>query len=134
MEVNDQRNTLARAAERIRYMIGTVKITPYLFLVVYCLCLTFDCTGNIKVLGVIEKFYGCTVGMSFILLFMSKTLDLCIWHKTACIIPSSSAILSFIDDYIISLSQEEVLISNIILLVLTFCYIIVSFIHFYRHG
>ena len=134
MEVNAQRSTLARAAERIRYMIGTVKITPYLFLVVYCLCLAFDCTGNTNVLGVIEKFYGCTVGMSIILLSMSKTLGLCIWHKTACIIPSSSVVLSFIDDYIISLSQEEVFMSNIIFLVLTFCYIVVSFIHFYRHG
>ena len=134
MEVNAQRSTLARAAERIRHMIGTVKITPYLFLVVYCLCLAFDCTGNTNVLGVIEKFYGCTVGMSIILLIMSETLGLCIWHKTACIIPSSSVVLSFIDDYIISLSQEEVFMSNIIFLVLTFCYIVVSFIHFYRHG
>lgn len=134
MEANAQRSTLEKAANRIKCTIGTVKITPYLFLVVYCICLILECFGNIEILSVVNKIYGCSVGMSFILLIMSKTLGLCIWHKTACIIPSSSVVLSFIDDYIISLSQEEVFMSNIIFLVFTFCYIVVSFIHFYRHG
>lgn len=46
------------------------------------------------------------------MLVLSKLLHLCRWHRTACLVPIISQVPVFIDDYIVSLSRIEAIISN----------------------
>ena len=47
-------------------------------------------------------------------LIQSRVLHLCKWHKTACLIPMLPQIVSFVDYYIIELTELEALITNLL--------------------
>lgn len=134
MENRDRESVLARIANLFRRITNISKLYPYIFLMVYCLCLILDCIGSDVVAAFVSSIYGCTLGVCILLLMLSKTLGLCIWHKIACVIPLLSTIVSLIDSYLFAFSHEELIFINMSILVLVICYLIWSFFHFFIDG
>lgn len=53
------------------------------------------------------------------LLILSKILHLCKWHRMACVLPLFPQLVSFIDYYIIALTEIEAYVTNIITIVMS---------------
>ena len=56
----------------------------------------------------------------------AKPFRLCIWHKIACSIPILSNIEGYIDSFIITFTQEEVIAINAILGIASLVFIILA--------
>lgn len=60
------------------------------------------------------------------MLAVSHLFKLCIWHKIACTIPLLSNIEGYIDSFIITFTQEEVIVINAILGIASLVFIILA--------
>ena len=134
MEQQEQESILQKAVKMIRDTVRTVKVIPYLFLLLYCFCLVASCSTNKTLVSILDYIYGTSLCSCIFMLLLSKTLDLCAWHKIACVIPVSSFVVSIIDSYVFSFSFEEIVFINISTLILVICYLVWSFFHFFIDG
>ena len=134
MEHKEQENVLRKIADIFKRTIMTVKVIPYLFLIIYCIYLILYCIDNKTLVSILDFLYGMSVGSCLFMLIMSKDLGLCIWHKIACIIPMSSLVVAGVDAFIFYLSFEEIVFINISTLILVVCYLVWSFFHFFIDG
>lgn len=67
-------------------------------------------------------------------LVYSRILNLCRWHRMACVLPLFPQIVSFIDYYIIELSEIESLVTDSITLVMTILLLISAYKVFFSNG
>lgn len=64
------------------------------------------------------------------MLIASRLFKLCRWHKIACLLPTTSQIEGYIDCYLFTFTQEEVLAINITLGLVTLVFLILAIRHF----
>lgn len=134
MEHEEQENAQRKIVNIFSRTVKTVKVIPYLFLVIYCIYLGLYCIDNKTLISILDFLYGMSAGSCMFMLFLSKELGFCIWHKIACVLPLSSVIVAAIDAFIFYLSFEEMVFINISTLVIAVCYLIWSFFHFFIDG
>ena len=65
------------------------------------------------------------------LLAVGKILKLCAWYRTACLLPLSEKALCWIDSFVFTFTQREVIIINTLLGILFLSFLAVSFYHFF---
>lgn len=68
------------------------------------------------------------------LLILSKILHLCKWHRMACVLPLFPQIVSFIDYYIIALTEIEAYVTNIITIVMSALLLVSAYKVFFANG
>lgn len=67
-------------------------------------------------------------------LIYSRILRLCHWHRMACVLPLFPQIVSFIDYYIIELSEIESIVTDSLTLVMTILLLISAYKVFFSNG
>ena len=67
------------------------------------------------------------------LLLLSGALGMCAWHKTACVLPYSSRLVSFVDTNLFTFTQTELVVINLAIGVAIMAFITLAFRHFF-HG
>ncbi|MBO6170530.1 MAG: hypothetical protein J6O51_11285 [Bacteroidales bacterium] len=68
------------------------------------------------------------------MLVASRLFKLCRWHKAACLIPFSSQLEGYIDTFVITFTQQEIIIINTAIGLATLAFLVVAFRHFFAHG
>lgn len=68
------------------------------------------------------------------LLILSKILHLCKWHRMACVLPLFPQLVSFIDYYIIALTEIEAYVTNIITIVMSALLLVSAYKVFFANG
>jgi len=134
MDNRGHTNVLERLVKLFRSLTITIKAVPYISLLIYCVYLVLSCGSNEKLLNIFDIIYGYSIGVCLLFLLMSRTLELCSWHRIACVIPTTSMIVSFVDDYIFPFAFDEICMINISILIMVVCYLIWSFFHFFIDG
>lgn len=66
-----------------------------------------------------------------VMLLAAHLLKLCVWHKTACLLPMASRVTEFVDNFIITFTQNEVVIINTLLGLAVVAFIIAAYRHFF---
>ena len=64
------------------------------------------------------------------LLIGSRLFRLCRWHRIACLLPFSSQVEGCIDSYVITFTQEEILLVNALIGIASLVFIILAVKHF----
>lgn len=67
-------------------------------------------------------------------LIYSRILNLCRWHRMACVLPLFPQMVSFIDYYIIELSEIESLVTDSLTLMMTILLLISAYKVFFSNG
>ena len=67
-----------------------------------------------------------------VMLILSDMLELCAWHKTACLIPFVPQIFSQIDIHLFTFTQEEVVAFNSLMCIATFAFLFAANRHFFH--
>lgn len=68
------------------------------------------------------------------LLILSKVLHLCKWHRMACVLPLFPQVVSFIDYYIIALTEIEAYVTNIITIIMSVLLLVSAYKVFFANG
>jgi hypothetical protein len=89
-----------------------VQIIPFVYSFIYLLILSIYPHVSEPFEEVLDTlFYISPLFMAGILI-LSKILHLCKWHRTACVLPLFPQIISFIDYYVIELTEVEAYVTD----------------------
>ena len=110
-----------------------VQLAPFAYLCFYAAyLLTESFIGEQYVLAadyILAASPLATVGM----LVASRLFKLCTWHKVACLLPTSSQVEGFIDNFVFQFTQQEVSLINA-LLAAAALFFFASAIRHFAHG
>ena len=112
----------------------TVQLIPFAYTVFYIAVLISYSFASEPVLKALDTIFFvsplCMSGM----LILSKVLHLCNWHRMACILPLIPQVFSFIDYYIINLTEIEAASVNWIIIAMSILLLISAYKVFFANG
>lgn len=100
--------------KKLRYVTLATQLMPFVYTALYLVSISLSYVlpeDSIWILDTLFYVSPVTVGAFLVL---SKLLRLCKWHKTACILPLLPQVISFIDYYLVELTEVAAQV-NIIL-------------------
>jgi len=96
---------LAGLVKKLRYVTLAVQLMPFLYAVPYLATLVITSQAPEDIVKLFDTLFYVSPIVVAGLLVLSKLLCLCRWHKTACVLPLLPQVVSFIDYYIIELTE-----------------------------
>lgn len=110
------RNELEFLVKTLRRTTTAVQILPFVYSALYVILLaTYQFIPEPFQSTMDNLFYVSPVCMVAFLV-LSKTLRLCKWHKTACIIPFIPQVVNFIDCHVLMLCKNAATVFNVTLI------------------
>lgn len=134
MDSQDPRGAVSNLVAVLRRITRIVQMIPFAYLVFYAVYLMLNITASDVVVGWLDSLITVTPTATAILLFFSRMLRLCRWHKIACIIPSSSDVGSYIDSNIFQFTQAEITVLHIVAILVTVGFLLLANRHFFYRG
>ena len=108
---------ILRVVKILRNATKVVKLMPFIYAIVYILCMVGYLLFSDEVATLLDKlFYVSPVSIIFSLC-LSRTLKMCVWHKIECILPLLPTLLVFVDEFIM---QFTVLYAYINVILISF--------------
>ena len=133
MDSRDQSGAASSVIRILRKATRSVQLAPFAYLFVYAAYMLAGPFVSERVVCLADSFLTISPIITIGFLAASGLFKLCVWHKVACLIPMSSQVENYIDTYIITFTQEEILIINAALGILSIVFIILASRHFI-HG
>ena len=133
MDSQDPSGAVSSVIKVLRKATRIVQLAPFAYLVFFVAYMLFGWAVQDEALCMIDKVAGVSPLATGGLLVGSKLFKLCRWHKVACLLPFSSQVEGFIDSYIITFTQNEVILINTAIGMLSLLFIILAVRHF-SHG
>ena len=130
MESQDQRDAANKLVRVLRKATRLVQLIPFVYLFFYAIYMLISTFADDSLLYFLDSVLTVRFPVIIGMLVVSKLFELCIWHKIACLIPGSSQIENYIDNFIITFTQNEIIIINLSIGLLTALFLIKSFRHF----
>ena len=96
---------------KLRYVTLAVQIMPFIYSGLYIVAMILYLFVSENACCVLDTLLYVSPIVILGLLFLSRILELCKWHKTACVLPVFPQILVFIDQHIAGLTRIESYIS-----------------------
>ena len=134
----DNRDRSQDAASRVigilRRVTRLVQLAPFFYLALYSLYLFAGVFAPEEMVCVAD---GAMFGSPFVtilFLTLSRLLKLCKWHKVACLIPSASQMEGVVDCYFFTFTQNEIILINVILGILSFLFLMFANKRFFSNG
>lgn len=126
MDSQDQRSAVSRLVSVLRRATRAAQLAPFAYLGIYTLYMLFGSFVADGVLSVIDSVITAAPIITVLTFVTARPFRLCIWHKIACTIPLLSHIEGYIDSFIITFTQEEVIVINTILGIASLVFIILA--------
>ena len=112
MESQDQSiGIIKHLVDKLRYVTLAVQIMPFVYTGIYIIAMILYLFISENARYILDTLLYVSPITVLGFLFLSRILELCKWHKTACLLPILPQILVFIDQYVIELTQIESYIS-----------------------
>lgn len=134
MDNQDPRGAVSNLVAVLRRITRIVQMVPFAYLVFYAVYLMLNITASDVVVGWLDSFLTVTPLASAGMLFASRLLKLCRWHKIACIIPSTSDVGTYIDSNIFQFTQAEIVALHIVTILVSVGFLILANRHFFYRG
>ena len=91
--------------KKLRYVTLAIQLMPFIYTVPYIVSIAASYFLSYDAARIFDElFYVSPITVSAFLV-LSRLLRLCKWHRTACILPLFPQFVSFVDYYIIELSE-----------------------------
>lgn len=133
MDSQDPRGAVSSVIKVLRKATRIVQLAPFAYLVFFVVYMLFGWAVQDEALCMIDKVAGMSPLATGGLLIGSRLFKLCRWHKVACLLPFSSQIEGFVDSYIITFTQNEIILINVAIGILSLAFIFAAVRHF-THG
>ena len=100
----DERKILG-AIQILRRVTRTVKIAPFVLAVLFMLSMIGYMLFSDTVATVLDYLFYISPSTIVILLILSKSTKMCVWHRLECFLPMVSMLPSLFDDMIMNLTN-----------------------------
>lgn len=131
MDSPDPRSAVKRIVDVMRRITRLVQIIPFVYLALYALMLLTEHFTPEAILDIEDALLLTSPGITAVFLLLSGVLKLCIWHKTACLLPMSTQVANGIDCFILQFTQVEVIIINTLIGIAAITYLVLAYRHFF---
>lgn len=108
----DRRADIKRLIDTLRRVTTAVQIMPFIYSGLYIITLVFYNFASQNVQSILDTLFYVSPICIIAFLLLSRLLHLCIWHKTACIIPFVPQVVSAIDCYFFIFPVKAIYIFN----------------------
>ena len=115
----------------LRKVTRGAQLVPFAYLLLLAFVLLFEPLLSDAAFNAINELLYMPPAVFGIGFLLSRTLKLCVWHKISCAIPLIPQVENYIDGYIIEFTQNEVILINVALGILTLAFIIQAIKHFF---
>lgn len=96
----------------MRKVTRTAQLLPFAYLALYAVVLLTELFLPETLFCIVDD-VACVSPLSVgVMLTASHILRLCVWHKTACVLPMLSRVTEYIDTCIITFTRNEVVLIN----------------------
>lgn len=110
-----------------------VQLLPFAYLLLLAVYLLAECVLPDWALDIADNVLNAPVVAIIGMLGAGKLLRLCNWFRTACLLPVTTKVESWVDSFIITFTQSEVITINTIIGLIFLTYIYLAYRHFF-HG
>lgn len=131
MEVQDQSGAGSRLVVILRRVTRAAQLLPFAYLAVYALMLLTEAFLPDTLFCIVDDIACVSPASMGVMLLASHLLKLCVWHKAACLLPMASRVTEFVDNFIITFTQNEVVIINTLLGLAVVAFIVAAYRHFF---
>lgn len=112
MENPDPSGAVSSVIRILRKATRIVQLAPFAYLVFYVAYMLFGYFASEEALCVADSLLTISPATTGMMLVGSRLFKLCGWHKTACLIPMTSQVEGYVDSFIITFTQEEIIFIN----------------------
>lgn len=134
MENRDQRaGAVSSLVKILRKVTRIVQVAPFAYLLLLGVCLLFESILPDWAMRLSVNLLNTPVYTIVGLLCLGRWLKLCSWFRTACLLPFTTKVEGYVDSFVYTFTQNEVVFVNAVIGVAFLVYIYVSFRHFF-HG
>jgi hypothetical protein len=103
MEREDRK--ILGAIQILRKVTKTVKIAPFVLAVLYMLSMIGYMVFSDTVATILDYLFYISPSTIVILLMLSKSTKMCVWHRLECVLPMVSMLPALFDDLIIEMTN-----------------------------
>ncbi len=96
---------LAGLIKTLRYVTTAVQILPFIYTILYIISLAVSLFAPDEVVWIVDTLFYASPVTVIAFLVLSRLLRLCKWHKIACVLPIIPQAVSFIDYYVVELTE-----------------------------
>ena len=90
---------------KLRYVTLAVQLMPFVYTGLYLVSISASYVMPEDYIWILDTLFYVSPVIICAFLVLSRLLRLCKWHKTACVLPLLPQIVSFVDYYIIELTE-----------------------------
>jgi hypothetical protein len=134
MDSQDQRAAVRKLTTILRKITRYVQWIPFVYLAVYSLMAFSETQMTEELLCFRDSVLAVSPAVNVGFLFFNRLLELCRWHRIACIIPLGSNVTGYIDCYLFQFTQSEIVFLNLLFGVISFVFLLLANSHFFGNG
>ena len=132
MDSQDRRADLKRLVDTLRRVTTAVQILPFIYSAISIILLAVYNIVPESVQMLLDTLFYVSPVTVIAFLLLSKLLNMCVWHKSACILPLVPQAVSLTDYYIINLTVPEVWVANTLIVVMSAILLVAAYKVFFK--
>ena len=133
MDRQDQDGAASSLVRLLRRVTRIVQLVPFVYLFFYSAYMLLGSFLSEEVLCLADSVLFVSPVTTGGLLVASRIFKLCRWHRAACLLPMSSQVEGYIDSFVFTFTQEEIIIVNLLIGLSAIIFLFVAIRHFV-HG
>lgn len=130
MENSDPSGAVSSVIRMLRKATRIVQLAPFAYLAFYVAYMLFGFFASEEALCVADSLLTISPATTGMMLAGSRLFHLCRWHKTACLLPMTSQVEGYVDSFIITFTQEEIIFINTAVGIISLLFLILAIRHF----
>lgn len=132
MDSQDRRADLKRLVDTLRRVTTAVQILPFIYSAISIVLLAVYNIVPESVQMLLDTLFYVSPVTVVAFLLLSKLLHMCVWHKSACILPLVPQAVSLTDYYIINLTVPEVWVANTLIVAMSAILLVAAYKVFFK--
>lgn len=133
MDRQDQDGAVSSLVRFLRRITRIVQLAPFAYLFFYAAYMLLGSFLSEETLCFADSILFVSPATTGGMLVASRIFKLCRWHRAACLLPMSSQVEGYIDSFVFTFSQEEIILINLLIGLSAVIYLFVAIRHFV-HG
>ncbi len=110
-----------------------MQVAPFAYLLLLGVCLLFESVMPDWMLRLADNLLNTPAYITAGMLCVGRWLKLCAWFRTACLLPLATKAEGYVDSFVYTFTQNEVVAINIAMGVVFLAFVYISIRHFF-HG
>lgn len=132
MDSDQQGPNLETLVKKLRTITTVVQLLPFVYAVLYVVAMIVYLTGSEASSLVCDHLFYVSPVVVIYNLVLSRSLRLCVWHKTACLLQLFPECIGVIDRLAINLSMVAATVNVVSIIVFTLSLLLIAYNVFFR--